>query len=642
MDKVVYFDYCALCLNFILLYSAIFRKMTRGRKNKYYFILLLCSMLSVLADIWAVNLENLGAGNIVLKYIVHSCYLFFHNLTPVCYIVYIIGQTDTWHKLKQGKLLQACLFLPIIIATIMLVLNPFNRAVFYLNENDVYTRGEWFQVLYVIACMYMAFGVIYILWYRKLFTKARFFSLIVLFPMLAFSAGLQYLIPELLVEMFAKTIALLFIAMMIQRPEEIIDSDTGLGKMSAYITDIKRDFINEKPIHIIMINLANYDILKEMLGYETLSELLRSIAARLWKVNKEQGTEAELYYLENGKFRLVIEEKYFDKTRKAAALLNDVFKRNFLFNQMEVNLRTCICITRCPEDIQDVDSLLAFGDDIKLKTYTGEVMFAADIYKKEYYDIVRDMDRIIEQALANHKFMVYYQPIFSVKENRFNSAEALLRLKDDKYGFISPEIFIPAAEKSGAIHQIGSFVLEEVCKFIASEEYKELNIDYIEVNLSVVQCMQKNLVNQVLELLEKYQVSPEQINLEITETAASYSQKTMMENLDLLDEAGIKISLDDFGTGYSNMRRVAELPLHIVKLDKSFTDIESDERMQIVLAHTIEMIKAMNMKIVVEGIETEGMAKIFSEMQCEYIQGYFYSRPIPRDEFVTFIQKAKE
>lgn len=235
---------------------------------------------------------------------------------------------------------------------------------------------------------------------------------------------------------------------------------------------------------------------------------------------------------------------------------------------------------------------------------------------------------------------MYYQPIYSVNEQRFNSAEALLRLKDDKYGFISPEIFIPAAEKSGAIHKIGAFVLDEVCRFIASEEYKALQLDYIEINLSVAQCMQNDLANQVLETIDKYKITPDQINLEITETAASYSQKTMLENLSVLSDAGISFSLDDFGTGYSNMRRIASLPLHLVKLDKSFADMGENPKLQIILQNTIQMIKAMNMKIVVEGIETEKLVQQFSDLQCEYIQGYYYSKPIPKEEFVDFIKES--
>lgn len=311
------------------------------------------------------------------------------------------------------------------------------------------------------------------------------------------------------------------------------------------------------------------------------------------------------------------------------------------FNGITVDLVANVCIAKFPEDIDNVDSLLSFGRDLHKIPYTGSVLYASELFKKEYYDIKKDIDIIIEEALANKKFEVYYQPIYSVMEKRFNSAEALLRLKTEKYGFISPEIFIPAAEKSGAIHKIGSFVMDEVCKFIAGDEYKKLGLDYIEINLSVSECMQVNLANDILETIDKYGVRRDQINLEITETAASYSQQAMMDNLDALNKAGISFSLDDFGTGYSNMRRIASLPLSIVKLDKSFTNLKENPKLLIVLENTIHMIKDMHMKIVVEGIETENMAEMFSGLECEYIQGYYYSKPLPQKDFAEFINNKK-
>jgi len=249
------------------------------------------------------------------------------------------------------------------------------------------------------------------------------------------------------------------------------------------------------------------------------------------------------------------------------------------------------------------------------------------------------LDSIIENAITNRKFHVYYQPIYSTKEERFNSAEALLRLIDDNYGFIPPDVFIPAAEKSGAIHKIGAYVLDEVCRFIASDDFSKLNIDYIEINLSVAQCMHKELPNLVLDTLKRYNVSPDKINLEITETAASFSQNIMAENIAKLNEAGIDFSLDDYGTGYSNIQRVSTLPLKIVKLDRTFVNVEDNPKMFIVLENTIKMLKDMEMEIVAEGIETEQLLNKFSDMKCEYIQGYYFSKPIPKHDFIAFISK---
>lgn len=639
MGKIIYFDYCALIILAILLISTVFRKMVRGRLNRYFLAMLVFSIITVIADIWAIQLDELGPGNIVVKYIAHTIYLLVHNFTPLLYILYLVAQTDTWHKLNQSRFQKTLLFAPMILVTAGFMINPFRHIIFYLDENDYYTRGSHFLLLYVSVLIYSVFGICYIIRYRKLFSKRRFSALLSIFPLMMAAVVIQFFYSRLVVEMFAITCGLLYISMMVQRPEEIIDTETGLGKLSAYVTDMKRAFLNGKPMKVIMINIVNYETLRDMLGYDSMNEVLGEIANKLAELNHKYGIESDLYYLGVGKFRFVVDYRHFDKTEETAELINTLMKRGYRFKQMELNLVFHICVANCPEDIGDVDSLLAFGNDLNAQAYTGEVFSAAKLYKKEYYDIRKDMDRIIEQALADHKFSVYYQPIYSVNEQRFHSAEALLRLQDEKYGFISPEILIPAAEKSGAIHKIGTYVLEEVCRFIASEEYQALKLDYIEINLSVAQCMRNDLAEQVMGILNKYQVRPDQINLEVTETAASYSQKMMQENLNALHAAGISLSLDDFGTGYSNMRRIASLPFHIVKLDKSFVNEEDNPRLQIVLKNMIKMIKAMDMKIVVEGIETERLVEQFSNLKCEYIQGYYYSKPIPKEEFIAFLKQ---
>lgn len=149
--------------------------------------------------------------------------------------------------------------------------------------------------------------------------------------------------------------------------------------------------------------------------------------------------------------------------------------------------------------------------------------------------------------------------------------------------------------------------------------------------------MSPDLADKILHVMRRHKVSPDSINLEITETAMSYAQNTMSENIERLYSAGLSFSLDDYGTGYSNINRVASPPLKIVKLDKSFVDSEDNPRMWIVLQNTIKMIKDMNMHIVVEGIETEQLVEKFSELKCDYIQGYYFSKPIPEEDFVEFI-----
>lgn len=638
MDRIVYFDYSALMLLLLLAGTLEMRKMARGHLGRHFLILVITTTVSCVAEIADYYLVGSASSVVLLKFISNTIYFAFHNLTLFLYVTYTISLTDTWHIIRRNKFVLCLLYFPIAVIMGSLVVNFFTPFVFNISSDGYYERSSGIILLYAMAACYLFWGVFHSFRFRKSIGFNRFVPVVVTYLLMFLAVVFQYFFPRYQIEIFANTFGLLFVSMMVQRPEFTIDSETGLYKLKAYLSNIKAAFINEKELEIIQVNVTNYKSLREMLGYEGASTLLSKIGIILETIDAENRLNSEIYNLGGGKLRLVIEEKAFEKTVEVAEEINEALKQDVRMDSAgKIGVVANICIVNIPKDISNLESLMAFGDDLNTLPYTGKVLFASDIYKKRYYDIMRDIDSIIEQALINKKFEVYYQPIYSLNDNRFNSAEALLRLMDDKYGFISPDIFIPAAEKSGAIHRIGAYVLESVCRFISGETFPKLNLDYIEVNLSVAQCMRKDLADNILETIEKYGVKPSQINLEITETAVNYSPATLMDNLEKITKAGIQLSLDDFGTGYSNMSRIAMLPLKIVKLDRTFTNAENTPNMQIVLEDAIKMIKDMNMEIVVEGIENENLLKMFSDLKCEYIQGYYYSKPIPQDEFIDFI-----
>ncbi len=639
MEKLNYFNYCASAILIALLISVVVRKIIHGKVNHYFLAVVGLAIFSVVCDIFCVELDNGGPGYLALKYVMHTGYLVSHNFSTPLYLLYLIALADVWHIMRRHRLLFGLLMSPLVVVGVLSVVNFFAPVLFYFDANDHYTRGPGFWVLYVSAVIYAGCGLLFLFRCRKLFEKKLFVPVLALFPMQIAAVVVQMIRPEVPIEMFAQALGMLLIATIIQRPEERLDIVTGLGKYNAYVQDMKRSFVSGKSTDLILVNLKNYRALYELLGYDGTNGMLNGIAEKLTELDRQMGTHAEIYYLDEGRFCIVTDPRFRSKAEETAKAINQALRIGMQISQMDINVTACVCVVACPEDIADFETLNTFGHDFSAEPYTGEVLYARDILKRGRYDLMCQMDTIIERAFVNHNFSVYYQPIYSVNERRFNSAEALLRLKDEQYGFISPELFIPAAEKSGAIHRIGDYVMEEVCRFIASAEFQALGLDYVEVNLSVAQCMQRDLTEKILGTLERYHVTPDQINLEITETAASNSQRIMEENIIGLTQAGLKFSLDDFGTGYSNMRRVASLPLTLVKLDKTFTGTQGNPNMEIVLQNTIRMLKDMKMKIVVEGVETQNMVEQFAQLKCEYIQGYYYSKPIPREEFVAFITR---
>ncbi len=637
MGKSLSFDIAAIIILTLLLISCIMRKLTRGTQNKLFLIFISTTWLATVLDIWAVWLDNGNSTNRLALYAAHTLYLIVHNFTVPVYALFVISLTDTWHKIKKSFWMQFVLWVPFLVVFGALLINPFAKIMFVVDGG--YRRGPAFFLIYAAVAVYLIFVMSYMHRYWDQLERSKVLAVMSYIPIGITAMVIQMLSPTTLVEMFSSAVSLLLMSIGVQRPEEIMDSDTQFMKYSAYATDMSRNYRNQKHVNVVMLNLGSFSSINAIMGYDFAMMVLNDVVEKIRRINRHLENRGDLYYLDRGRFRMVFAEKDREWAVKAADMLMGSLTEKSEENHLDVSLNPYMILARCPEEIPDFKTLMTFGMDFheKLK-YEGRVMYAPEVIHEDMFEIRKNIDSIIEEALHFNRFRVFYQPIYSTEKGRFVSAEALLRLFDPDYGFISPELLVTAAEKSGAIHRIGKYVLEEVCRFITSGEFETLGLEYIEVNLSVTQCMRSNLAEEVLEIMEKYHVPHGSINLEITETAASHAQDVMAENLGKLTQAGVTISLDDYGTGYSNIKRVAQLPLKIVKLDKTFVDGQDNPKMRVVLKNTVAMLKDMDIEIVVEGIETQEMLDFFTEQRCDFIQGYFFSKPIPMPEFIRFVR----
>lgn len=644
MRPIINYDICAVIIYLVLIGTMILKKMTHGTDNKVFLLFLFVgavdSIFSLSTSLW---IRNVGTNQSAIIVALQGTYLAIRNLQGLMYAVYIVAITDTWHKLKKHKIGTALLLIPYILVVILLFINNFTHSIFYFDNTLGYVRGYLFLILYVLTAIYIVFGIIYIIKYRKLVRKVKIIAIILMVPFTITALLIQYYNTAISVEMFTGAVATLIIFIMVQRPEDYIEPYTGFKNDETYKEDIKRYYGSEKYVDIIIFNIKNYESIISMMGYEKEPVWLKIISERIISCLGKRIGLANIYYLGRGMFRLVVSGRNMKYTKQIAENIKSAFKENIQFYKSNINIVSTVCVVQNFVDIKSYRKFSWFDNEVeKVVPYSGNVVWAKDILSKNHILISDKIDSIIEAAMANQCLEVYYQPIYSIKHNDFHSAEALLRLKDPEYGFIPPDVFIPAAEKSGAIYRIGDFVFEEVCKFVASEQFKTSGLKYIEVNLSTAQCMQSEMADNLISIMKKYNVSAEQINLEITETVASYDQNVMMDNIEKLIQNGFSFSLDDYGTGYSNIKRVASLPLNIIKLDKTFVNMEENPKMWIILKNTIQMIKEMNLKIVIEGVETRRMAEKFRELDCEYIQGYYYSKPVPQKEFIEFLAKHKK
>ena len=258
---------------------------------------------------------------------------------------------------------------------------------------------------------------------------------------------------------------------------------------------------------------------------------------------------------------------------------------------------------------------------------------------QERTDIIQAIDqqmeikRSLEHALDMNEVEVFLQPLYDVKNKRIIAAEALARIRDANGNLIPPNLFIPIAEKNGHINLLGEQVFRKTCRFIRDHVIEDLGLAWVNVNLSPIQCMRSDLPQRLAAILREYGVPADMIHLEITEESIidySLLQKQVMS----LRKEGFQFALDDYGSGYSNLTRVKHYPFINVKLDMEvvwdyFRDRDS------LLPTLVQAFRLMNVTITAEGIETAEMAEALAAIGCDYLQGYYYSRPIPMDDFVA-------
>jgi EAL domain-containing protein (putative c-di-GMP-specific phosphodiesterase class I) len=295
---------------------------------------------------------------------------------------------------------------------------------------------------------------------------------------------------------------------------------------------------------------------------------------------------------------------------------------------------------RLPEDAQDIEMVYSYGDYLRSLEEGHKWMLYARTVDMQYLKRRIDVDVALRKAIEADSFEMYYQPIYHVESQSIDSGEALVRLYDSELGRISPGEFIPIAEQGGLILQMSEIIFRKVFSFISNNELFDKGVKYLEVNLSMVQCMQESFADKLQEMMKEYGIASNRINLEVTETAAVSMPRRLRENMGDLYERGIRFSLDDFGTGYSNIDSLMDLPLDMVKLDKSMIDMATaSDHGKLILASAIAMVKQVKMKIVAEGVETVEQKEFLEQMKVDYLQGYYFSRPLPEEDFVKFVEE---
>ncbi|MCU7848332.1 MAG: EAL domain-containing protein [Candidatus Thiodiazotropha sp. (ex Lucinoma kastoroae)] len=398
----------------------------------------------------------------------------------------------------------------------------------------------------------------------------------------------------------------------------------------------------KRQLAVLFLDLDRFKNINDSLGHAMGDELLKEVAARLQKILRDDDTAARL----GGDEFTVLVENIEDPSQAAvvAAKIQEKFKAPFKIAGRELHVTTSIGISIYPEDGKDVADLTKNADaamyQAKEQGRNNYRYYTSELTRTAFERLLLETE--LRSALHQNQLLLYYQPQISLNNGKMTGAEAVLRWHHPRLGIIPPARFIPLAEESGLIHEIGNWVLQEACAQTRYLNKQGLFQGRMAINLSVRQIMQTDLILRFEQIIADSGCPPTMLQLEVTEGIFMGQMQHSVPVLDVFKKLGVSIAIDDFGTGYSSLSYLKQLPIDKLKIDRSFIrDMPHDSDAVAITQAIVSLGKNLGLRITAEGIETMAQQSLLQKMGCQEGQGYLYSPPVPTETFEEMLLEGR-
>ena len=621
---------CGIVLMMVLFYFYIRQKRIALNTQRAFLGVYGATFACIVLDVFSIGvieyrhvLSEVFAKFVAKGYLVSLLGVALSALSYMCVDIYAKREVY-WQQMRKY-----------LVLTAAGVLGIYAVPLYYQYSADgakvEYTYGPSVYVTYGMALIFFV-RIFYLLHKERAKINPRRREAVCIWLLVWIVASqLQFMYTDILIVGYAGAIGIMVLYLKLENPETNLDRSTGLFNSGALYQYTKQFYVKEQDFSVLVLAFGNsayqnVQMEKRALARMEIIEYLLKLPDALVFKNAEDEyfvLFADLETAAEGVRRLR------SRFRSGWGVEDTCMVRPYWLYLPHANV------------VDSAENLLYFiryvRQNAKLFSETDFLCIEKDRVEQMYKE--RETEQLIMEAMEHDRVEVFYQPIFSTSERRITSAEALVRIRDREGNLVPPGVFIDIAEESGMILRLGEIVFEKVCQFIKRCPLEYFGLHYIEVNLSVVQCSYEDLAQDYIRIMERYQVAPANINLEITESASTNAKKTLLGNMAELMEYGVKFSLDDFGTGQSNLNYIVDMPVDLVKFDRSMTSSYFENgKARYVMEAAIHMIHGMNLEIVSEGIETAEQFRTMEELGISHIQGYYFSKPLPEEEFIQYLE----
>lgn len=602
-------------------------------KRTVFYQLFLCFMM--LSSVFAIDVElALERGSqLIINGIIYSIFLCLEFLCCLMLHCYVLSVAYRMNFRLSIQSVLGCIYG--ISALVLFLSSPWTHLAFTVEESGEVFRTPVFWVISGILALGFLYDIV-IVWiacHRYSIRKRIMCSALLACFLLAVVADILQM-PGL---EFMKVFIVFFVYMFylsLQSPDFYVDNATGKFNRNGFFEVFQERLAYGIETSCLLIRVRNYRSMNQIYG----GEVLRVVQRKIGKVLASECREGNIYHIGSSTFAVLTKSREDTVTlyKKVRELIPEIWA---LKNQV-VNQEYSFYEITYPLDGEDFEELVqrihyARSDHESLHRPGTLVHLRSEAVERA--EEKKEVAHLVEEAIMDNSIELHFQPIFSFEKGRITSLEVLSRLKDREKNYINPEFFIHVAEENHTIIQLGEQIFRKACIFASQNHIFDYGIEDININLSPAQCRYEHLTEDLVAIAGEYDIPMTKMHLEITES--EFTDKDAVERtLRRLKETGAKVALDDFGTGNSTLSNVLELPVDFVKIDKSLVWSFAEGKNQF-LNELMPMIKAEGKKIIAEGIETTDHIEIIKKLQGDYLQGYYYSKPLPENDFMRYLKR---
>ena len=620
---------CGIMMVLLLIRMSLNKKTIWLRTKKVFLLALFSTFVALIFDALSI-VAIVKADGIYTTFTIAICKIYLISLVWMTYSMNLYTNVNVGAKNNIIRFHRILAHFFLLLMTIIITVIPIN--IHYTTSNDLYTYGPAVTATYISAISYSLFNLSVLIGFRKRMNRRRWSASIIWMLMLVVAAIIQFINSALLIIGFTSALGILIVFIYLENPESFIDRECGCFNDLAFNAYLDQCYIKGERISMFSVRFVNPHFLYERYINENVNFFLKEFTQIL-----DQTTDGQLF--KYGEWEYIITFSRQTPLETASEKIQAALNRPWIIEGEQANID--LIFTEIPNSFiaRDAESMLDMMRAFK-RYYinNSETMLTMDEDWADNYRREKEIEDMIISAIHDDRVLVYYQPIYSTAKKRFVSAEALVRIINEDGDLIPPGAFIPVAEDTELILQIGKIVFEKACRFIKEERLYEKGIEYLEINLSAVQCKRTDMAEVLTDIIKDVGLDPRHINLEITESMAIQNTDLLINNMEKLRSIGVTFSLDDFGTGFSNLDYLLDLPINIVKFDHKMTQayFENAKR-RTMMSGVISMIKSVDLEIVAEGVEEKYQLDELSNINIDFIQGYYFSKPVPPEQFLRLV-----